>query len=121
MGAGFGFLLFYGSVIGFEEIIGRFMMIEDSSVSRLGKWKDTLVIIKDHPLGIGLRNFDEVMPVYNVTVPLGIKNTHAHNDYLQILTQRRGGRGFCLLWAGFLCFWGRVCGGYGNMGRRWMR
>lgn len=105
MGAGFGFLLFYGNVIGFEDIIGKFLMIEGSAGSRADIWKDTWQIIKDHPLGIGLANYAQVMPVYNAHGPLGIKYTHAHNDYLQLLAEA-GWPGFAALAGGFFAFLG---------------
>jgi O-antigen ligase len=100
MGAGLGLLLFYGSVIGFEEIIGRFLMIDENAGSRINIWKDTWVMIKDHPLGVGLRNYEAVMPVYNAHGPLGLRFAQAHNDYLQILAE--------VGWPGFIC----VVGGF---------
>ena len=62
---GFIFLLFYGNVIGFEKIAGRFLIVDESTASRADIWQDTAMMVKDHPLGIGLRNYEQVMPVYN--------------------------------------------------------
>lgn len=105
MGAGLVFLLFYGNVIGFEEIIGRFLMIGENDGYRTNIWKDTIVMIKDHPFGVGLRNYEFVMPVYNAHGPLGMKYTHAHNDYLQILAET-GWPGFTVIVGGFFLFLG---------------
>ncbi|MCF8111927.1 MAG: O-antigen ligase family protein [Desulfobacteraceae bacterium] len=118
--AGLGFLLFYGNVIGFEEIVGRFLMIDAHAGSRVDIWRDTLVMIGDHPAGVGLRNYEAVMPVYNAHGPLGIKFTHAHNYYLQILAEA-GWPGFLFIVGGFFVFWGCVSEGYGSTGLRWMR
>jgi len=104
---GFGsfFLLFYASVIGFEEIVGRFLLIDTHAGSRMDIWTDTIGMIKDHPLGVGLANYEYVMPVYNAHGPLGIKYTHAHNDYLQILAEV-GLPAFFLIVGGFYVFLG---------------
>jgi len=106
MGAGFAFLLFYGNVIGLEELIGRFMALEEGAGSRTDIWRDSLMIIKDHPLGIGLQSYEQVMPVYNSLGPPGIKFTHAHNDYLELLAEA-GWPGFLALVGGFYVFLGR--------------
>jgi len=106
IGLGFCFILFYGNVIGFEELIGRFLATDSDSGSRVNIWMDTIAIIKDHPFGIGLRNYETVMPIYNSTAPPGIKFAHAHNDYLQLLTEA-GWPGFIALVGGFYVFIGR--------------
>jgi hypothetical protein len=105
MGFGVAFLLFYGNVIGFEEILGRFLMINESADSRMDIWTTTLAIIRDHPFGIGLRNYEHVMPVYNSLTQSGIKCIHAHNDYLQLLAEA-GWPGFLALVGGFYLFLG---------------
>lgn len=106
MGLGFCFLLFYGNVIGFEELIGRFLATDDNIGSRADIWRDTLSMIKDHPLGVGLQNFATVFPIYNSLGPPGIKYTHAHNDYLQLLAEA-GWPGFVALTGGFFVFLGK--------------
>lgn len=103
MGLGFVFLLFYSNVIGFDRIVGRFLMVDESTASRVDIWKDTLSIIKDHPMGIGWGNFEQVMPVYNTRGPLGVRYTHAHNDYLEILAEA-GWPGFVFILGGFCLF-----------------
>jgi O-antigen ligase len=105
MSSGFCFILFYGDVIGFEELIGRFLATDDETGSRVDIWRNTIAIIKDHPLGIGLRNYETVLPIYNATSPLGIKFAHAHNDYLELLTET-GWPGFIALVGGFFIFLG---------------
>lgn len=106
MGLGFAFLLFYGNVIGFEELIGRFMALEEGAGSRADIWRDSFMIVKDHPLGIGLQSYEQVMPVYNSLGPPGIKFTHAHSDYLELLAEG-GWPGFLALVGGFYLFLGR--------------
>ena len=106
MGLGFCFLLFYGNVIGFEELIGRFLATDDNVGSRVNIWVNTLSIIKDYPMGIGLRNFETVFPIYNSLGPPGIKYIHAHNDYLQLLAEA-GWPGFIALTGGFFVFLGK--------------
>ena len=103
MGLGFVFLLFYSNIIGFDSVIGRFLIVDESTVSRMDIWKDTVSMIKDHPLGVGLGNYELVMPVYNTRGPLGIRYTHAHNDYLEILAET-GWPGFTFLVGGCCVF-----------------
>jgi hypothetical protein len=71
VGGAIVFLIFlYGIKIGFDPIIERFLKIGGrigAGDSRLDIWMDSLVILKDHPLGIGLGNFKNVFPVYNLS------------------------------------------------------
>ena len=71
--------------------------------SRLSIWRDSLPIIKDHPLGIGLRNYEKVFPVYNISNLSDKLVDHAHNDYLQLLIET-GWIGFIALMTGFFAF-----------------
>jgi O-antigen ligase len=103
MGLGFVFLMVYGNAIGFEEIIGRFMAIDEHGSSRVHIWIGTMAISRDHPLGIGLGNYETVMQLYNAHGAYGIKYAHAHNDYLQLLAEA-GWPGFIALVAGFYAF-----------------
>ena len=116
-GLGVAFLLFYGNVIGFKVLIGRFLATDDNVGSRLNIWLNTLAIIKDHPLGIGLRNFATVFPVYNSPGLPGIKYIHAHNDYLQLLAEA-GWPGFIAMAGGFFAFLGRCVWRVRKAGRR---
>jgi O-antigen ligase len=104
-GAIVGLILLYGIKIGFDPIIERFFLIADGD-SRLSIWRDSLVILKDHPLGIGLGNFKNVYPVYNVSRISDIRFLYAHNDYLQLLIEA-GIPGFLALISGFVIFLGK--------------
>jgi O-antigen ligase len=106
IGLGCGVLLFYGYVIGFGEVIGRFLMIDAQMGARAPIWIGTIAMIGDHPLGVGLDNYEHVIPVFNALGPYGIKYTHAHNDYLQLLAEA-GWPGFITLVGGFYVFVGR--------------
>jgi O-antigen ligase len=106
LGLGFAFLFLYGSAIGFDQIIDRFMALEEGAGARTDRWKDTLSMIKSHPFGIGLGNYEHVMPVFNTLGSYGIKSVHAHNDYLQLLAET-GWPGFVALVVGFYGFLGK--------------
>jgi O-antigen ligase len=98
----FGMLLVYSMAIGVGPITERFFMLSDGD-SRLDFWRDSLPIIKDHPLGIGLRNYEKVFPVYNVSMLADRRLEYAHNDYLQLLIEA-GWIGFTVVFIGFLIF-----------------
>ena len=106
VGAVLGLLFIYGNQMGFGPIIERFLMILEGDISRIDLWRDGIAIFKDHPLGIGLGNLHQVMPVYltsslsEVTV-----YSHIHNDYLQILIEA-GWPGFLIIVSGFFIFLG---------------
>lgn len=102
-GCGLMFLLFYGNRIGFEHLIDRFLAMDDGAGSRFDIWMDTLAINKEHPLGIGLKNYAIVFPLYHASGRPGIIFTHAHNDYLQLLTEA-GWPGFFALTSVFFMF-----------------
>lgn len=103
-----GMLVVYSMAIGIGPIIERFFSLSGGD-SRLDYWRDSLPIIKDHPLGIGLRNFDNVIPVYNVSMLANKRLEYAHNDYLQLLIEA-GWIGFIAVLAGFSIFmWKSVC------------
>lgn len=97
------FLLIYGNLIGFDQFMGRLFALEEGAGSRLDIWQDSLAISRAHPFGIGLRNFEYVMPVFNTSGSLGIKYNHAHNDYLQLLIET-GWIGFASMVAGLCIF-----------------
>jgi O-antigen ligase len=104
-GAMISLIFLYGIKIGFDSIIERFLQISGSN-SRLDIWRDSLVILKDHPLGIGLGNFKHVYPVYNISNISDIRFLYAHNDYLQLLVEA-GIPGFLALVSGFFIFIGK--------------
>lgn len=95
-------LLVYGMKIGFDPIIDRFLRL-DADNSRIDFWRDGLVILKDHPFGIGLGNFKHVFPVYFASNVADIKVSHIHNDYLQFLIEG-GWPAFIALMTGFGVF-----------------
>ncbi len=98
-----GMLVVYSVTIGVGPITERFFTLSDGD-SRLEIWRDSLSIIKDHPLGIGLRNYEKVFPVYNVSYVSADKVVdYAHNDYLQILIEA-GWIGFIAVLFGFSLF-----------------
>jgi O-antigen ligase len=59
--------------------------------------------LKDHPLGIGLGNFKQVYPVYNVSRISDTRFLYAHNDYIHLLVES-GIPGFLALVSGFFFF-----------------
>jgi O-antigen ligase len=95
-------LVFYSATIGIGPIADRFLTIGEGD-SRLDFWRDSLPIIRDHPLGIGLRNYEKVFPVYNVSMLADKRLEYAHNDYLQLLIET-GWIGFAAVLTGFLIF-----------------
>jgi O-antigen ligase len=95
-------IFLYGFKIGFDPIIERFLQISEDN-SRIDIWRDSLVIVKDHPLGIGLGNFKDVFPVYNASNISDTRYLYAHNDYLHLLIEA-GIPGFLALVSGFLFF-----------------
>ena len=97
-----GMLLVYSLAIGFGSVLERFFTLSGGD-SRLDFWRDSLVIVKDHPLGIGLRNFEKVYPVYNVSRLADQRLEYVHNDYLQILIET-GWIGFIAITTGFVLF-----------------
>jgi O-antigen ligase len=104
-GAIVGLVFLYGIKIGVDPIIERFLQISEDN-SRLDIWRDSLVMSKDHPLGIGLGNFRHIFPVYNVSNISDTKFLYAHNDYLHLLIEA-GIPGFLALVSGFFIFLGK--------------
>jgi O-antigen ligase len=102
-------IFLYGFKIGFNPIIERFLSIGEhlgEGDSRLDIWRDSLLIVKDHPLGIGLGNFKKIYPVYNVSMISDKRFFYAHNDYLHLLVEA-GIPGFLALVSGFFIFLGK--------------
>jgi len=97
-------LFVYGNQMGFDPIIERFMVILEGNIYRTDLWRDGIAIVKDHPLGIGLGNLHQVMPVYlTSTVSEVTVFSHIHNDYLQVLIEA-GWPGFLILVSSFIVF-----------------
>ena len=97
-----GMVAFFSFRIGVDPILERFLRISKDT-SRLDFWRDSLVIVKDHPFGIGLATFRQVFPVYNVSTISETTPYYAHNDYLQLLVET-GWIGFAALVGGFYIF-----------------
>lgn len=95
-------IIYYSFQIGVDPIIKRFLMISGEN-PRLDRWRDSLVILKDHPLGIGLGTFKQVYPIYKVSTISDGVTFYAHNDYLQLLVET-GWIGFLTLVGGFSIF-----------------
>ncbi|PQP33256.1 hypothetical protein C6A36_00225 [Desulfobacteraceae bacterium SEEP-SAG10] len=97
-----GMVAFFSFRIGVDPILERFLRVSKEA-SRLDFWRDSLVIIKDHPFGIGLATFKQVFPVFNVSTISEKTLYYAHNDYLQLLVEA-GWIGFAALVGGFYIF-----------------
>jgi O-antigen ligase len=95
-------LAVYSMIIGVDAIADRFLKL-GAGDSRLDFWRDSLPIIRDHPFGIGLRNFEKVFPIYNVSMLADKRLEYVHNDYLQLLIEA-GWIGFIAVVSGFLIF-----------------
>ncbi|MBU1125429.1 MAG: O-antigen ligase family protein [Candidatus Omnitrophica bacterium] len=76
------------------------------NLTRVYLWRSAPQILGDHPvLGVGIGNFKVLYPRYRSqeereVTPKGIKYTHMHNDYLEILVETGVVGGLCFL--GFL-------------------
>ena len=97
-----GMVCFYSFKIGIDPVLERFLRI-GKETTRLDAWRDSMAMIKDHPLGIGLSAFKQVFPVYNVSNFSDSQFLYLHNDYLQLLVET-GWIGFLALVGGFYIF-----------------
>ncbi len=82
--------LLFVTWFGWQPIIDRFGTTFNAAGEildgRMTVWSDCLSIIKDFPLfGAGFGTFNDIYPSYK-TIPLDIVFDHAHNDYLELLT-----------------------------------
>ena len=105
----YGFIVLfcvYTMTIGVGPIIDRFLAVDADGGFRVLIWADSLSIIKDHPLGIGLGNYEKVFSVYNQSFVSDKQVMYAHNDYLQLLIET-GWLGFFTLTGGFIFFIGK--------------
>jgi O-antigen ligase len=72
---------------GVESTMGRFAKDNLLQDGRPQYWSNTLSIVRDFPLfGTGLGTFGDVYPAYG-TARLEGRLTHAHNDYLEFLSE----------------------------------
>jgi len=97
-----GMVGFYSLKIGIDPVLERFLRISKDT-TRLDIWRDSWVMIKDHPLGIGLAATREVFPIYNASNFWDVRFLYLHNDYLQLLAEA-GWLGFGALVGGFYVF-----------------
>ena len=105
MGGVLVILSIYCLTIGVGPIFERFLLIDDRN-SRIDIWKDSLAIIEDHPLGIGLGNYENVfLSDMNILTSDKVVK-YAHNDYLQLLIET-GWAGFICITGGFIFFIGK--------------
>jgi len=110
VGAVLSLLFIYGSQMGFDPIIGRFLTLHEGGITRIELWKDGIAIFKQHPFGIGLGNLNQVMPVYLTSSLSEVRvYSHIHNDYLQILIEA-GWPGFLIIVGTFFIFLGASLG-----------
>lgn len=96
-------LCIYTMTIGIGPILERFLAISGDGSSRINIWGDSLSIVRDHPFGIGLQNYENVFKVYNRSFTSDKVIIHAHNDYLQLLIES-GWIGFISIVGGLLVF-----------------
>jgi O-antigen ligase len=96
----------YAVTIGAGPVIERFLAVNTDGNFRTLIWHDSLSIIKDHPMGIGLRNYERVFSIYSQNFISDRTVTYAHNDYLQLLIET-GWFGFLALMGGFILFVGK--------------
>ncbi|MCB2148589.1 MAG: O-antigen ligase family protein [Deltaproteobacteria bacterium] len=99
-------LIIYTMTIGVGPIMQRFLTLGGDGGSRMDIWRDSLPIVKNHPLGIGLGNYEKVFQVYNRSLVSEKTVIHAHNDYLQLLIEA-GWIGFMAIMSGFWIFLGK--------------
>jgi len=98
-------LIIFSTVIGVGPIFDRFLLLNEG-ITRLDIWRDSWAMINEQPLGIGLRNYETVFPLYNQSLITDKSVTYAHNDYLQLLIET-GWLGFFALTSGFFAFLGK--------------
>jgi O-antigen ligase len=88
-----GFFLFLGCVLGYglwiglDPVLARFELMREPGYlqleGRIAIWKDTLRLVRDHPLvGTGLGTFGTAFRRYQTNLVEKYAD-HAHNDYLE--------------------------------------
>ncbi len=79
------FIFAYGSIIGFQVVIDRFMFFYNSALFRFHLWFTSLAMLKDHLVtGIGMDSYQFLSPVYLKDVPDRVWFDHAHNEYVEM-------------------------------------
>jgi O-antigen ligase len=102
-------VIIYGGRIGVDPVLERFLALGEN-VSRIDVWQDSLAMIADHPLGIGLAAFKPLFPLYHTTsLPGGTTPYYLHNDILQLVVDA-GWLGAAALLGGLFWFMARSVG-----------
>ncbi|MGH9435648.1 MAG: O-antigen ligase family protein [Terriglobia bacterium] len=114
----------YGIWIGLNPVLARFEALRGAgaqsieSEGRLPTWKATLEIIRHHPLtGTGLGTFRYAFP-HVQTYMFTYHFTHAHNDYLEFLSET-GWPGVLLLFVPILVLLGLMIHSFVTDARRY--
>lgn len=68
---------------------------EQSALSRLHFWRVAVLIVQDHPLGVGLRNYDQAYNTYDDSSGLYGDWRSVHSSHFQVLSEL-GYMGFVL-------------------------
>jgi O-antigen ligase len=81
----------YAGYVGMEEILHRFeQLFQEEALLREGRllvWQDTVTLIRDFPwTGVGLGNYEHAFHRYN-RVSRNVIYDHAHNDFLEYLSE----------------------------------
>ncbi|HXN07151.1 MAG TPA: O-antigen ligase family protein [Nitrospiria bacterium] len=79
------------------------------SFSRIEMWKAALLMVKEHPFGIGLEMYPYVSPQYAFPVPTALKHygkiaESPHNEYLRLLAESGIPGGLLLLYLLYVYF-----------------
>jgi O-antigen ligase len=79
----FAGVLAAGAWIGIAPVLARFRDTENDLPSRVALWKDTILLIRAHPVwGTGPGSFEDAYTLVQ-TAHLEKRTDHAHNDYLE--------------------------------------
>ena len=76
-----------------ERVASALNLTKGSARVRLAVWANSLDLIKDHPMGVGINNWKVVYPKYThsrMIDKVSSSETHfenAHNDYLQMISE----------------------------------
>jgi O-antigen ligase len=99
-----GVAVFFGVFAGLYPILERFLHVGENLPSRTEIWKDMAVMMRDFPLfGTGFGTFGNVYPLYKLAVEKPLVYHHAHNDYLEVLSET-GIPGFASVIAALVVF-----------------
>ncbi len=81
-------VLGYGGIIGFDQIIARFDLMEKNAPVRFQIWEDTMRMIEDHSLvGIGMGAYRTTINLYQSHFSDQYLIGEAHNDYLELVAE----------------------------------